>query len=476
MTNKYKPVPYVGTSYDELFADGHYEEAIANMQSFLEEQKDNPYAKMIAHINIASCYYYLNKVDAAYEHALLYKQLCIEYGNLQDHYNLYHISALIYEYEQQYEKAIHAIKDSMRIAQQLNLQQELAQSYKLYSHIQLNYGNLQEAIDYAMKAQEIIYTTQADNLYVICKIHCILAAAYIRLDRLAEAFNMIQLLGSNPYINMNSKERSLYLYFQGFLHMKNKQYNNAITAFNESLQIAESCNDTSLLHRLLWDLAHMYEQLQNFETAYNLMRRHSALSHELLMRRSNSKVADVQLNHNIALVQQRANMDPLSGVFNRSYLENTCTEWLQEAKKTKSMVCCLVFDVDNFKTINDTYGHLIGDEVIRRVGQTCNSLLKDVDGFTARFGGDEFVVILRNHTQTETFNKACELFEAICSIQIETEQAPLTLTISMGMICNQSIIANRFTQLFKVADQALYMAKKQGKNQIVSLSNNCSLH
>ena len=475
MINKYKPVPQVESSYDQLFADGHYEEAITFMQNFLQELESNPYAKMIAHINIASCYYCLGKIDSAYEHVLIYKQLCTQYGNMRDRYNLCHISALIYEYEQHYDQAELAVQESIQIASSLNLQPELAESYNFYSHLKNIIGHYEESANYAISAQDIIYTSNPENLYIICQIHCNLASAYIRSGRYSEAHNILQILSSNPFTQSNSKERSIFLYLEGILQLKAKNVQAALPLFDEAKVIAQSCNDQHLLRRLMWDLAHAYEEMNDFMSAFNAMRIYSELSNELLTRRTTSNVAYIRLNHNIAIVEQRANFDQLSSVYNRSYLEDTCNEWLKDAKKTKTNICCIVFDVDNFKLINDNYGHLIGDEVIKKVGETCMEYVNERDGFVARFGGDEFVIILKNFPQDAVFKKSREIFKALCGISIEAEKCRIHITVSMGIVCNQSIIANKFTQLFKVADQALYMAKKQGKNQIVSLTNNCSI-
>ena len=475
MTNKYKPVPYVETSYDQLFADGHYDDAITMMQQFLDEHSNNPYAKMLAHINIASCYYCLHKIENAFEHLLQYKQLCIQYGNKQDHYNLYHISALIYEYEQNYWKAEMAIQECIQIATSLQLLQELTESYNLYSYIKNILGNFNEAVDYALAAQEIIYNINPENLFLVCQIHCNLASAYIRTGRYSEAHNILQLLSSNPFTQNNSRERSIFLYLKGFLQIKAGNMDAALSLLKEAQTIAESCNDVQLLRRLMWDLSHAYEEMNHFEEAFNSMRMYSVLCNELLNRRTTSNVGDIKLHHDLAVVKQRANMDPLSGVYNRNYLEDTCNEWLKEAKQSKALICCVAFDVDNFKLINDNYGHLVGDEVIKKVGKICTDHIQSKNGFVARYGGDEFVIIFRNHSQQEVFDISRAIFETLSNFSIEIDQCCVTLTVSMGIICNQSIIANKFAQLFKVADQALYMAKKQGKNQIVSLSNNCSI-
>lgn len=472
----YKPVPFVETRYDQLFADAHYDEAIAFMHQFLEDNKDNPYAEMIAHINIASCYYALGQINQAFQHAMLYKQLCMQYGNQQDQYNLCHINALIYEYEQNYTKAIDAVQECIRIATLLKLHQELAESYNLYSYLQIAQENFNEALEASLYAQQLAYEHHKENLFLICQIHCNLASSYVNLGRYSEARNILMILSDNPYIQGHLRERSRYLYLRGIIHLKEKNFDEAIALFEESRAVAHSLNDLIILKNLFWHLSVAYEETRNFECAYNMMKAYGDLCDKLLKLRNNSNVADINLNYSVAVVEQRAKIDQLSGVYNRSYLEVTCNEWLQQAKKNKDHICCIVFDVDNFKSINDSYGHLVGDEVIKQLGKTCLDLISSKNEFVARYGGDEFVIILRNYSMDEVKRKSREFFDAITNTIIMYDHHVIQFTVSMGIICNSSIIANKFTQLFKVADQALYMAKHQGKNQIVTLANNnCSI-
>ena len=469
---KYKPVPYVESNYDQLFADGHYEEAIDFMLYFLSEHEGNPYAEMIAHINIASCYYCIEKIDLAFEHALQYKQLCNQYGNEQDYYNLCHISALIYQYEQNYTKAAEAIQECIQIASQLDLYLELAESYNLYSYILNILEQHEDSLQAALKAQQIAYEHHNEKLYLICQIHCNIAAAYMHLKRYSEAQNMLILLSTNPYIQSSLQERSRFLYLQGIIQMNAKDYHSAVTFFAESRRIVESLRDLPILKRLLLSLADTYEAMDNYKYAYQTMKEYGILCEQIIVLRNQSNVEEIHLNHSVAIWEQRANIDHLSGIYNRNYLENICDEWLTEAKNNHNHIGCIAFDVDNFKDINDQYGHLVGDEVIKQLGQTLLSFIKTENEIAGRYGGDEFVIILKNYTMDEIIQTSREIFEALTSTIITYENYSIQFTISMGIICNSSIIANKFTQLFKVADQALYMAKNQGKNQIVTLTNN----
>ena len=256
--------------------------------------------------------------------------------------------------------------------------------------------------------------------------------------------------------------------------MKHGLLNDAITYFLEAEMIALTFNNHILLKRIYFYNALAYEQQHQFEKAYHYLKKHVEKLVATHKGHLLSKVNELDIQHSISMIERRANIDTLSGVYTRYYLESTCDAWLKEARQTKDHICCFVFDVDDFKVINDQYGHLVGDEVIKAVGQKCKEVMSEKDAIVGRYGGDEFVILLKNFSQEQIIKKANELFQALCSMTVVSDGHKIQFTISMGMVCNSSIIARTFKQLFSVADQALYMAKNQGKNQIVSLSNmNC---
>ena len=475
---KYKPLVQVESNYDQLFADGHYTEAIEVMRTFLEECEcdGNPYGAMIAHISIASCYYCLGQIESAFQSVLYYKQLCDEYGDQYEHYNLCHIQALIYDYEQNYPKAKNATEECIRLAGALNLPQELGRNYSLMSYLHIMTEDYAKALSTAQDALVIAEIHCSEDIYLHCQIYCSLATSYVYLDRFTEATQILDLLSHNPFIQNNHLERSRYLLTKGILTMKYELLNDAITYFSEAEMIASSFNNHVLLKRIYFYNAQAYEQQRQFEKAYYYLKKYVEKMEATHKGHLLSKVNELDIQHSISMIERRANIDTLSGVHTRYYLESTCDDWLKEARQTKDHICCFVFDVDDFKMINDQYGHLVGDEVIKAVGQKCKEVMHEKNILVGRYGGDEFVILLKNFSQEQIIKKANELFQALSSMTVVSDGHKIQFTISMGMVCNSSIIARKFKQLFRVADQALYMAKNQGKNQIVSLSNmNCKL-
>ena len=475
---KYKPLMQVESYYDQLFADGHYNEAIEVMLAFLEEceHADNPYGAMVAHISIASCYYCLGQIDNAFQSVLYYKQLCDEYGDQYEHYNLCHIQALIYDYEQNYSKAKSAAEECIRLAGALNLPYELSKNYSLMSYLHIMTEDYPKALSDAQEALTIAKIHCSEDMYLHCQIYCSLATSYVYLNRFTEATQMLELLSSNPFIQNNQLERSRYLLTKGILMMKYGLFNDAITYFTEAEKIALSFHNHVLLKKIYLYNSRVYEQQRHLEKAYAYLKKYVEKLEATHQGHLFSKVNELDLQHSISIIERRANIDALSGVHTRYYLETTCDTWLQEAHKMNDHICCIVFDVDDFKLINDHYGHLFGDEVIKAVGQKCKEVIYEKNTIIGRYGGDEFVILLKNFTQEQIVQKANDLFNALSNMVVGHHEQQMQFTVSMGIVCNSSIIARKFKQLFSVADQALYMAKNQGKNQIVSLSNmNCHI-
>ncbi|KTD66118.1 GGDEF domain-containing sensory box protein [Legionella spiritensis] len=171
-------------------------------------------------------------------------------------------------------------------------------------------------------------------------------------------------------------------------------------------------------------------------------------------------------------VQQRmrdlANYDTLTNLANRQFFDTTLSLWIERAKKNKEELALLLIDIDNFKTINDTLGHQIGDILLKNVAKRMSGCLRKND-FIARLGGDEFVVILAITNQTDIEKVAGKINQAL-SDPFEFGEYHLETACSIG-ICYYPGGGSNAGDLMRNADMAMYQAKKNGKNQYAIYSD-----
>ena len=156
-----------------------------------------------------------------------------------------------------------------------------------------------------------------------------------------------------------------------------------------------------------------------------------------------------------------ATIDSLTGLLNRRELNNRVQPMLSQANRTESSVATIIIDIDFFKNVNDTHGHVFGDEVLQHISQILLNNRREHD-IIARFGGEEFVLVLPNITTNDAFKVAETL-----RLQIENSEVKgVKITVSMGISMNKNG-NNDFDSLFKLADAALYQAKEKGRNMTV---------
>ncbi|MCW8930275.1 MAG: transporter substrate-binding domain-containing protein [Gammaproteobacteria bacterium] len=166
------------------------------------------------------------------------------------------------------------------------------------------------------------------------------------------------------------------------------------------------------------------------------------------------------LNHELELL---ATTDPLTKLFNRRYLDSKIHEGLNLAKRYKTPFSIIIIDIDDFKAVNDTHGHDVGDLVLEKFSNilSSNSRVNDIVG---RWGGEEFLIILPQVNLEE----AKYISQKICSIINDTHfEIVSSMTASMGLTIYKK--GDSFNNIIKRADQALYKAKQDGKNRVVSL-------
>ncbi len=157
-------------------------------------------------------------------------------------------------------------------------------------------------------------------------------------------------------------------------------------------------------------------------------------------------------------------IDPLTRLYNRRYLE----QWLTLNKKATAsdgQYALVIIDIDHFKHVNDRYGHDVGDEVLTHLSKSLNTATRSGD-VVLRWGGEEFVLLLRVNNQQQTKDILERLRIQVESSPVSLPDYDIRITISMGAVIAQSKqqLKNEWSALFNQADRALYLAKQQGRN------------
>lgn len=156
--------------------------------------------------------------------------------------------------------------------------------------------------------------------------------------------------------------------------------------------------------------------------------------------------------------------DSLTGLWNRRHLEETLDIEFKRAKRYDKELSIMIIDLDHFKNINDTYGHMAGDEVLRQISSRIKDSQRETD-FVGRYGGEEIVVILPETDLQTSISIADDIRKIIAQEPVEFENKIIKVTASIG-ISNLRDEHNNYPSIFSEADEALYSAKELGRNRV----------
>jgi diguanylate cyclase len=253
-------------------------------------------------------------------------------------------------------------------------------------------------------------------------------------------------------------------------------------ALGATVELSESCHVLAEAWRREGDFA---QALTYFERFHELREAH-------LGEASNSRIAELRVSYELenarkdaeilrlrslalerqveesriahARLEARASLDALTGLYNRGHLPTLEAE-LAAANARGVPASLLVLDVDRFKQINDTYGHLAGDRVLIEIARTIRHNARTTD-MPVRYGGDEFLVLLVGLDATGALSLAERLREAIDSVEVRHEAAVLRATVSVGVAAVRDTVSS-LSALIGCADHALYAAKNGGRDRTV---------
>lgn len=181
-----------------------------------------------------------------------------------------------------------------------------------------------------------------------------------------------------------------------------------------------------------------------------------------------SQAALLKANHQLSLL---ASLDGLTGIANRRrFDEYIMTEW-QRAIREQHPLSLILIDVDYFKNYNDTYGHLLGDDCLKKIAEILQKMSQRATDLAARYGGEEFVLVLPNTSQCGAQKVAQRIKAAIADQTIPHKSSSVSeqITLSMGIMTVTPHVMMEMTDFIRRADQALFKAKSEGRDRIVSM-------
>lgn len=160
-------------------------------------------------------------------------------------------------------------------------------------------------------------------------------------------------------------------------------------------------------------------------------------------------------------------MDPVTGTYNKSYFLKRISDEFSFSFRQNLPLSLVMFDIDYFKVINDTYGHLAGDKVLKDICVIVTKMIRNEDVF-CRYGGEEFVIIMRNTQCQDAVNLAERIRKKIEDAEIEYESEKIKVTISLGVATSFENNFRDYVALITEVDKLLYKSKGSGRNKVTA--------
>ena len=192
------------------------------------------------------------------------------------------------------------------------------------------------------------------------------------------------------------------------------------------------------------------------------------LAEETLQKASEQlELTNSELEQALSREQYLSRTDGLTGMYNRRFFYELATREFSAALRYSRQLSIILFDTDNLKHVNDTYGHLAGDKLLAMVAQTAAAQLRAVDEL-ARYGGDEFIILLPETSAKQAFPIAERIREQIAALRMNNDKDHFSVTLSIGIAETENDPADfSIEAVISRADKAMYKAKTEGRNRTV---------
>lgn len=187
----------------------------------------------------------------------------------------------------------------------------------------------------------------------------------------------------------------------------------------------------------------------------------------------NNKIGYISIKQDITdkkIIEEISITDGLTNLYNQRYFNDFSQKFINSAKRENHFISFLIIDVDYFKQYNDTYGHLMGDNVLKKVATALKDYSSRSDDYCFRLGGEEFGILFKSKNQEKAFQFAKMILKNIENLKIEHKSSIVSkyITVSMGLFSDYSKNIIDIDDIYKKADKMLYLAKETGRNRVIN--------
>lgn len=415
------------------------------------------------------------------------KQHYLNAGKNQYAYNAMRNIAQHYSLTEQYDKAITAYQDVIAEVDKISNHELISSVYVglAWAYAKSENKNPEASYEYMLMASKYLENAEQADI----PINHALNKAYLffELERYQEALSALNKASeymecykdSDKKIVVNNAKLDL-LYLEGELHYQLKQFKHANETQNALIEFVSHLLEQSNVDEVE-DLRMRYESQQADLEKQLLQQKESvqALMLKETQRTVESRQWFIVLFGIVALVlgwilikivsgQRKllyaTRTDSLTGVANRRYIIEQIDKAFYLAEQHKTPLSLFMVDIDNFKHINDQFGHKVGDQVLSKIAMMGQALMRETDTF-GRYGGEEFIAVLPNVSSEQVNMVAERLRKQVAETQWPYKE-PLSVTLSIGVVSYCEGNYKNSQSLLKKADQLLYKAKHQGKDKV----------
>ncbi len=452
---------------EELMSKLQLEESIQKLQVVMNDYEIlGEYALLLkCHLYSAVCHYNLGNLKLAFELVNTYEDLCKQYKVPIDKAEYFALLGLQYMYKGDLEKAITFYNDAAHYALQNASYRRYISSKKHVAHAASLLNEFEVGLEAVNDAKIYLYLIDEEDVNQI-EVYLVEIDIYLAMEKFDLALRQLQFVSSHPILLVDQVTQSLYYEYYAKYYFKTGNMEKAFECASKGLHLLKGKNQHVSEHDLYELLIKICKQLNDLPKMVEVYSQYVES-----LKDSKDKSFQGELSkRDFEDMKRLTEIDNLTGVFNRKYLTEKASEWLNVAPMNKDAIICSVFDVDYFKLINDTHGHLIGDELLKSLANSCNSKMLKADMFLARYGGDEFVIVYRTSDIEEALQQIQEIYNELNSLIIEISNLTFNLSISMGVSYTLLGEYKLFEDLFREADEALYRSKQKGR-KLLTLYN-----